>query len=96
MKINEKINAKNNSCILRNEAIIYRYYFWSEKIGLKKQKVKELISREFYITQCTVQEILYDNKKLINEVNEKRPSLRFLSRKYPFSIWNKNMILDQL
>ena len=88
MKIKEKINSKSTSCYKRNEAILFRHYFWASIKKLNKETVLENLNREFYISLCTIQEILYDNKLFIKELKSKKVKLEFLKKKFEFSNWD--------
>lgn len=88
MKIKQKINAKSSSCYKRNEAILFRHYFYSKVKRLNKEAILDNLNQEFFISKCTIQEILYDNKNYIKELRRKQVSLEYLDEKYSFFKWN--------
>ncbi|HBF89359.1 MAG TPA: hypothetical protein DDX39_12025 [Bacteroidales bacterium] len=55
--------------------------------NMVKDKSLELIHKEFYLSKCRVQEIIYDNKEYLNEIIHRKPAVKWLDLEYPHVKW---------
>lgn len=72
----------------RNEALLYRSYFYKINFKWSYEIVVKKVSAEFYISPVTASEILAGNVDRINEIKNEKPSAKSLKELFPQFDWS--------
>ena len=71
----------------RNELIMYRYHYYGAHSGKRWDEVVKILSREFYLAQCTIAKIIQANAKISRRIMNERPTVSILKKRYGFLCW---------
>ncbi|MDM8176859.1 hypothetical protein QT327_21330 [Olivibacter sp. 47] len=71
----------------RDEALIYRYYFYSTVAGFSYEKCLRLLEDEFYLSERAIIARLDANYELLKEVVGRSPKVSYIKQKYPYYTW---------
>lgn len=72
----------------RNRFIALRYYYWTEIIRRRTDDVMSILSmQEFFVDEQTIWNIILSQGDYLKEMNEVRPTLRYLRTLYPSFKW---------
>lgn len=80
----------------RNECLITRYYFFGLKTGLRYELLVRIISRQFWISQRTVQNILFANHDILVRLRKENPTKTDLEKKWPHLNWGLPDLKDYI
>jgi len=76
---------------LRNQALIARYYYWSEIWERRYDKVLETLSKhEFFISETTIHREILRNDNLLKNILNRRPDVKELALSFPGFNWTEN------
>ncbi len=75
----------------RNIKLCYRYYFYSELIGLKISKCIELLCVEFNLSESRILDLIKENSDTISNIISKQVTVQELAKRYPFFNWKYNI-----
>lgn len=67
--------ARTERLAKRNEALVARYYYYSEVKGLKAEVTIRELSQDFFLSEFTVWRLLEQNMQLIDSMIKRRPSV---------------------
>lgn len=73
----------------RNEAVVYRFYFYAYINDLKYEQCLEKLEREFYLTSSRLIKVLTDSNDMLNRVSNESPSVKELEIKFPHFTWRE-------
>lgn len=72
---------------LRNDCLVDRYYFIAKTTGLRYELVIGILSKEFFLSEVTIPEILDDNYYKIAAVKKAAPTKKELEKKWSHLNW---------
>lgn len=82
--------SKGRSKILlesRNRCISYRYWYHSKRHKKRYDLVLELLSREFFLSERTLIDIIALNSDTMKDLYETNPKISALKIEYEYLIW---------
>lgn len=71
----------------RNEAVVYRFYFYATIHNLKYEQCLEQLEQEFYLTSSRIIKVLTDSNSMLNRVQHEAPTIKQLEQKFPHLVW---------
>ena len=80
----------------RNECLVSRYYFFGLKTGLKYDMLLRIISKQFWISERTVSNILFANHHLLVKVRKDQPTKQELEKRWPHLNWGLPDLKDYI
>jgi hypothetical protein len=72
---------------LRNELLIYRYYYYGKFTKLRYTVIMNHLNREFFISPRTIADIISANASIMQNLKSQPPTLKALRSKYPHLVW---------
>ena len=71
----------------RNECLISAYYFIGINSGYRYELLIKIISKQFWLSEVTVSNILQLNHHLLVKVRNEKPTKKELKEKWPHLSW---------
>ncbi len=90
LEADKKTGGKGRSGDLlkvRNEKLLYRFYYHSRILTYKYERVLFELSNEFDLSECTIMQLIEKNTERIREIGDEQPTRERLKKKYPFFSW---------
>lgn len=73
---------------MRNECLVARYYFYGKHAGLRYDLILSILSKEFFLSEVTIPEIINDNYEKLQALKKENPSKNELAKKWPHLQWS--------
>ena len=73
---------------LRNEQIMYRYYYYVAFQDKRWDKVLGLLNEEFRLSEVTLGKIIQENSELRRQIMLAKPTLAEIRKKYTLARWD--------
>lgn len=72
----------------RVELLIHRYYYYIKIVGKQYAATLETLEQdEMFLSQRTIINTVQENSKLLRELRDAKPVLKYFKNKYPFMVW---------
>lgn len=71
----------------RDVCLINRYFFYGKYSGIRYETVVQNLSREFFLTERRVQDIISENSNLLRELRKDPPAVIELKNRWPHLRW---------
>lgn len=81
-------NGKRLFMAKRDEALTYRYYFYTVLIGYSYEKTLGLLEDEFYLSERAVIARLDANYNMLKDLLSEKPRVSQIKQKYPYYSWS--------
>lgn len=80
----------------RNDCLISRYYYFGIETGLRYELLIKIVSRQFWLSEVTVYNILTINNHLLQKVRKEKPTKTDLRKKWPHMSWELPDLKDYI
>jgi len=80
----------------RNACLISAYYFIGSNSGYRYELLLKIISKQFWLSETTVGNILSLNHHLLVKVRKENPSKKDLKEKWPHLTWDVPDLKDYI
>ena len=77
----------------RNECLIDRYYLYGRFYGLRYGLILKILSKEFFLSEITIPQILEDNQDKLSAVKKAALQRAELKKKWPHMDWNPPVMI---
>ncbi|MBT1702941.1 hypothetical protein [Chryseosolibacter indicus] len=72
---------------LRNECLLDRYFYYINFTDKRYTAVLEILSREFFIAQFTIQERIDENYHKLLALKQQNPQKAYFQKKWSHLVW---------
>ena len=80
----------------RNDCLINAYYYFAANTGFRYELCIKIISKQFWLSEVTVGNILSLNHHLLVKVREAKPDRAELKKKWPHLNWELPSLKDYI
>lgn len=81
-------NGKRLYMARRDEALAYRYYFYTVLIGYSYEKTLGILELEFYLSERAVIARLLHYQDFLKALISEQPKVAHIRQKYPYYSWS--------
>lgn len=74
--------------INRNKKLCARFYYYSNLIGLRFEKVIKILTEEFDLSESRIADLISENTMHLIDLEVSQITEKQLKKKYPFFSWN--------
>lgn len=80
--------GRNKALIInRNKKLCARFYYYSNLIGFRFEKVIKILVSEFDISESRIEDIITENTIYLADLEKKEATENHLKKQYPFFLW---------
>ncbi|MGC4034716.1 MAG: hypothetical protein QM764_02070 [Chitinophagaceae bacterium] len=73
---------------LRNQCLIERYSYYMDETGWRYDLLIKVISKQFWLSEITVHNVIQSNRKLLKEVRANKRTRKELVQRWPHLNWD--------
>lgn len=73
---------------MRNDCLLDRYYLYGKFYGLRYELIIKQLSKEFFLSEITIPQIIEDNFEKLTAVKKAAPNREQLIEKWPHLNWH--------
>ena len=76
----------------RNEYLVCRYFYYVKIRRLQYFDALELVGKDTFLCQRTIQNILQYNSDILKEISKKKPKIKYFKDRFPNVVWSNSTI----
>jgi len=80
----------------RNECLISSYYYFATQSGFRYELLIKIISKQFWLSETTVRNILALNHDILIRVRNEKPTKSALKKRWPWVSWEVPSLADYI